>query len=195
MVWDMTSNLRIGHPDCTTCCNFMLTSLNPTSKTVGQRKKVTAVTFFPARPRSDQRGTNTGQIRKVPVDEIAWCLVYRLDETRSRLSANNGILMYLVREIWQFKVFAGKEVTALNATRGEGGYLCWGRRLLCLCWNWNFFKTLEIKSLRTYTTFEIEQVRTVNYILASSHHDRMCGAMLFCPWVTFCSPKQTLELY
>ena len=39
--------------------------------TVGQRKKVTAVTFFPARPRPDQRGTNTGQIRKVPVDEIA----------------------------------------------------------------------------------------------------------------------------
>ena len=36
--------------------------------TVGQWKKVTAVTFFPARPRSDQRGTNTGQIRKVPVD-------------------------------------------------------------------------------------------------------------------------------
>ena len=40
--------------------------------TVGQRKKVTAVTFFPARPRPDQRGTNTGQIRKVHVNEIAW---------------------------------------------------------------------------------------------------------------------------
>ena len=101
--------------------------------TVGQRKKVTAVTFFPARPRSDQRGTNTGQIRKVPGDEIAWFLVYRMDETSSQLSANNGILVYLVREIWQFKVFAGKEVTALHATRG---YWRWGRRLLCLCWNW-----------------------------------------------------------
>ena len=104
--------------------------------TVGQRKKVTAVTFFPARPRSDQRGTNTGQIRKVPVDEIAWFLVYRMDVTRSQLSANNGILVCLVREIWQFKFFAGKEVTALPATRGEGGYWRWGRRLLCLCWNW-----------------------------------------------------------
>ena len=104
--------------------------------TVGQRKKVTAVTFFPARPRSDQRGTNTGQIRKVAVDEIAWFLVYRMDETRSKLRANNGILGCLVREIWQFKVFAGKEVTALPATRGEGGYWRWGRRLLCLCWYW-----------------------------------------------------------
>ena len=88
-----------------------------TRVTVGQRKKVTAVTFFPARPRPDQRGTNTGQIRKIPVDEIAWCLVYRLDETRSQLSANKGILVCLVREIWQFKVFAGKEVTAVTFFR------------------------------------------------------------------------------
>ena len=166
--------------------------------TVGQRKKVTAVTFFPAWPRPDQRGTNTGQIRKVPVDEIAWCLVYRPNETRSRLSANNGILVRLVREIWQFKVSAGKGVTALNATRGEGGYWRRGRRLLCLCWNWTalpFFKTLEIKWLCTYTAFEVEEVRTVNYILASSHHDRMREAMLFWQWVTFCSSKQSLELY
>ena len=46
-----------------------------------------------------------------------------------------------------------------------------------------------------YTAFEVENVRTVNYILASSHHDRMRGAMLFCPGVTFCSPKQSLKLY
>ena len=32
--------------------------------TVEQRKKVTAVAFFPARPRPDQRGTNMGQIHK-----------------------------------------------------------------------------------------------------------------------------------
>ena len=114
--------------------------------TVGQRKKVTAVTFFPARPRPDQRGTNTGQTRRVSVDEIAWFLVYRMDETISQLSANNGILVCLVREIWQFKVFAGKEVTALPAT-------CWrrGRRLLWLKLNsFVFFKMLEIKWLRTY---------------------------------------------
>ena len=46
-----------------------------------------------------------------------------------------------------------------------------------------------------YTAFEVEKVRTVNYILASLHHDRMRGAMLFCPWVTFCSSKQSLKLY
>ena len=45
-----------------------------------------------------------------------------MNETRSQSNANNGILVCLVREIWQFKVFAGKEVTALPATRGEGGY-------------------------------------------------------------------------
>ena len=46
-----------------------------------------------------------------------------------------------------------------------------------------------------YTAFEVEKVRTVNYILASSHHDRMSGAMLFCPGVTFCSSKQSRKLY
>ena len=107
-----------------------------TYPTVGQRKKVTAVTFFPARPRPDQRGTNTGQIRKVPVYEITWSFVYRMGETRSQLGANNEILVCLVREIWQFKLFAGKEVTAVPATRGEGGYWRRGRRLLCLCWDW-----------------------------------------------------------
>ena len=72
----------------------------------------------------------------VPVVEIEWFFVYRMGETRSQLSANNGILVCLVREIWQFNVFVGKELTAPSATRGEGGYWRWGRRLLCLCWNW-----------------------------------------------------------
>ena len=31
--------------------------------------------------------------------------------------------------------------------------------------------------------------------MASSHHDRMRGAMLFCAGVTFCSSKQSLKLY
>ena len=87
--------------------------------TVGQRKKVTAVTFFPARPRADQRGTNTGQIRKVALYEIAWFLVYRM--------SSGDMAVYS---------FAGKEVTAVSANRGEGGYWRRGRRLLCLCWNW-----------------------------------------------------------
>ena len=50
--------------------------------TVGQRKKVTAVTFFPARPQPDQRGTNIGQIRKVPCMKSRdfWCIEWvRLD--------------------------------------------------------------------------------------------------------------------
>ena len=111
--------------------------------TVGQRKKVTAVTFFPARPRSDQRGTNTGQIRKVPAYEMTWFLVYRMGETRSQLAANDEILVCLVREIWQFKLFAGKEVTIVPATRGEGGYWRRGRRLLCLCWNWTALSFLK----------------------------------------------------
>ena len=46
-----------------------------------------------------------------------------------------------------------------------------------------------------FTAFEVEKVRTVNYILASSHHDRMHRAMLFCQGATFCSSKQTLKLY
>ena len=97
----------------------VMAAMLPVIFTVGQRKKVTAVTFFPARPRPDQRSTNTGQIRKVPVYEITWFLVYRMGETRSQLGANNGILVCLVREIWQFKLFAGKEVTAVPVTRGE----------------------------------------------------------------------------
>ena len=91
--------------------------------TVEQRKKVTAVTFFPARPRPDQRGTNTGQIRaKFPCMKLRDFLVYRIGETRSQLGANNGNLVCLVREIWQIKLFAGKEVTAVPTTRREGGY-------------------------------------------------------------------------
>ena len=38
-----------------------------------------------------------------------------------------------------------------------------------------------------YIAFEVEKVKTVNYILTSSHHDQMRGAMLFCPVVTLCS--------
>ena len=122
---------------------------------MGQRKKVTAVTFFPARLLPHQRGINMGQILKVSVYmyEITWFLMCQMVGTRSQFGANNGILVWLVQEIWQFKLFAGKEVTAVPATRGEGGYWRRGKRLLCLCWNWialTFFKTLEIKWLRTY---------------------------------------------
>ena len=31
--------------------------------------------------------------------------------------------------------------------------------------------------------------------MTSSHHDRMRGAILFCPGVTFCSSKQSMKLY
>ena len=79
---------------------------------MGQRKKVTAVTFFPARPRLDQRAQIRANYPKL--NEFARCLAYRMDVTRSQLSANTGIPVCLVREIWQFKVLTGKEVTPLH---------------------------------------------------------------------------------
>ena len=39
------------------------------------------------------------------------------------------------------------------------------------------------------------KLRTGIYILASSHHDRMRGAMLFCPGVTVSSSNQSMKLY
>ena len=77
---------------------------------VGQRKKVTAVTFFPAWPRLDQTAQIRAKYTKLPCD----FLVYRMDMTRSQLIANTGIPVCLVREIWQFNVFTGKEVTPLH---------------------------------------------------------------------------------
>ena len=85
-------------------------------------------------------GPNTG---KVPLYEITWFLVYRIGETRSQLGANNGNLVCLVREIWQIKLFAGKEVTAVPTTRREGGYWRRGRRLLGWCWNWTALSFLN----------------------------------------------------
>ena len=85
--------------------------------TVGQRKKVTAVTFFPARPRLDQTAQIRAKYAKFPwMKSRDLCIefVYRRNVTRSQLRANNRILMCLVREIWQFKVFTGKEVTPLH---------------------------------------------------------------------------------
>ena len=82
-----------------------------------------------------------GPKRKVPVHEITWFLVYRMGVTRSQLGANNGILVCLVREIWQFKLFAGKEVTAVpddprgkEVTDGEekGYCACVETESLCL---------------------------------------------------------------
>ena len=93
-----------------------LTHISSWFVTVGQRKKVPGNCSYllPRAAAAGSNGTNKGQIRKVPVDEIVWFLVYRMDVTRSQLSANTGILMSLVREIWQFKVFTGKEVTPLH---------------------------------------------------------------------------------
>ena len=63
-----------------------------------------------------------------------------MGETRSQLNASNGILVCLVREIWLFKLFAGKKVTAVPATRGkevtdgeeEGYCACVETEWLCL---------------------------------------------------------------
>ena len=82
--------------------------------TVGQWKKVTTVTFFPGAAAAGSNSTNKGQIHKVPVVEIARVLVHGMDVTRSQLSANTGIPVCLVREIWEFKLFAEKEATPLH---------------------------------------------------------------------------------
>ena len=81
--------------------------------TVGQRKKVTAVTSFPARPRLDQTAQIRAKYTKFPLMKSR-DFRYRMDVTRSQLSANTGIPVCLVREIWQFKVFMGKEVTPFH---------------------------------------------------------------------------------
>ena len=70
--------------------------------------------LLPRAAAAGSKGTNKGQIPKVPFDEFARCLVYRMDVTRSQFSANTGIPVCLVREIWQFKVLTGKEVTPLH---------------------------------------------------------------------------------
>ena len=70
--------------------------------------------LLPRAAAAGSKGTNKGQIPKVPFDEFARCLAYRMDVTRSQLSANTGIPVCLVREIWHFKVLTGKEVTPLH---------------------------------------------------------------------------------
>ena len=70
--------------------------------------------LLPRATAAGSNGTNKGQIRQVPVNKIARFLVYGMDVTKSQLSTNTGILVCLVREIWQFKVFTGKEVTPLH---------------------------------------------------------------------------------
>ena len=80
----------------------------------GTTEKGNCSYLLPCAAAAGSNGTNKGQIHKVPVDEIARFLMYRMDVTRSQLTANTGILVCLVREIWQFKVFTGKEVTPLH---------------------------------------------------------------------------------
>ena len=70
--------------------------------------------LLPRAAAAGSNSTNKGQIRQVPVDEIAQFLVYRMDVTRSQFRTNTGILVCPVREMWQFKVFTGKEVTPLH---------------------------------------------------------------------------------
>ena len=67
--------------------------------------------LLPRAAAAGSNGTNKGQIHQVPFDEIARFLVYRMDVTRSQLSAINRILLCLFREIWQFKVVTGNEVS------------------------------------------------------------------------------------
>ena len=71
-----------------------------------------------------------------------------MDETRFHLSANNGILVCLVREIWLFKVFAGKEVTCASRDPRGRRLLTVRKKVIVFELKLNsfvFFKTLEIK--------------------------------------------------
>ena len=76
--------------------------------------------LIPRAAAAGSNGTNTGQIHKVPVDEMARFLVYIMNVIRSQLSANTEIPVCLVQEIWQFKVFTGKEVTPLHEEGNSG---------------------------------------------------------------------------
>ena len=46
-----------------------------------------------------------------------------------------------------------------------------------------------------YTAFEVEKVRTVNYIFGLLAQRLNAWGNVVCPGVTFCSPKQSLKLY
>ena len=65
-----------------------------------------------------------------------------MDVTRSQLSANTGNPVCLVRKIWQFEVFTGKEVTPLH---GEGNSLQFraGKKATHFHYNW-FIDILQI---------------------------------------------------
>ena len=91
--------------------------------------------LLPRAAAAGSNGTNKGQIPKVPVDEFAWFLMYRMNVTRSQLSANTGIPVCLVREIWPFKIFTGKEVTPLHE---EGNSLQFraGKKATHFHYNW-----------------------------------------------------------
>ena len=83
--------------------------------------------LLPRATAAGSKGINKGQIPKVPFDESARCLVYRMDVTRSQFSANTEIPVCLVREIWQFKVLTGKEVTPLHE-EGNSLQICAGKK-------------------------------------------------------------------
>ena len=83
--------------------------------------------LLPRAAAAGSNGTNKGQIHKVPFDEIARFLVYRMDVTESQSSANTGIIVCLVREIWRFRVFTGKEVTPLHE-EGNSLQFCAGKK-------------------------------------------------------------------
>ena len=86
-------------------------------RTVGQRKKVIAVIFFPVRPEPDQMAQITTKYATFPWRKSRDRLVYRMDGTWSQLIANTGILVCQVREIAQFQIFMGNEVIALHEER------------------------------------------------------------------------------
>ena len=103
--------------------------------TVGQRKKVTEegncsyyLQYGRGRIKRNTLGLNSQCSRGRNI-----ALFGEYDMTWSKFRENAVFLMYLVQEIWQFKVFAGKDVTQRN----EEGYLKQFRGVylpaLCVC--------------------------------------------------------------
>ena len=91
--------------------------------------------LLPRAAAAGSNGTNKWQTRLVPVDEIAWFFVYGMDVTRFKSGANAGIQLYLTREIWQFKVFTGKEVTMLQE-EGNWSQFRMGKKVSLLHQKW-----------------------------------------------------------
>ena len=132
--------------------------------------------ILPRAAAAGSNGTNKGQIHKVPVDEMAWFLVYRMDVIRSQLGANTEIPVRLVREIWQFKVFTGKEVTPLHE---EGNSLQFRAGKKATHFHYKWF--IDIRQTDKTEREERSQCEIVNWKYVSRCDEQMKTTCLIRP--------------